>query len=133
MMSKRYRILVFGKTDCDKCKVLLRRLDTLLEDPLWSEFERVYRDVETAEGMVDFCKTGCVNPQRIPAMVVQQWDASSGRYGYVPAGDAPDSAVEKARLFPCLGLQTDYSEAGRGVVSPRMITDVLEAALAAGA
>jgi hypothetical protein len=128
-MSKRYRILVFGKTDCDKCKVLLRRLDTLLEDSRWLEFERLYRDVETAEGMVDFCKAGCLNPQRIPALVIQRQDPASGRYAHVPADDAPDSAAAKSRLFPCLGLQTDYSDTGRGVISPGMITDVLEAAV----
>jgi hypothetical protein len=129
-MSKPYRILVFGKTDCDKCKVLIRRLDTVLEDAQWADFERVYRDVETPDGMVDFCKTGCVNPQRIPAMVVQRHDPATDHYTYVPAGAEPDLATEKSRLYPCLGLQTDYSDSGRGVISPRMITEVLEAARA---
>ena len=127
-MSKK-RIVVYGKTGCDKCKILNQRIDKLLTQPEWAGFEKQYVDVETEEGIVTFCEAECVNPQRIPAMVVMQPDAS-GEYQLVPnrtPGQA-DAVCGKSRLYQYLGLQTDYSAAGQGVITPKMITTILEEA-----
>ena len=35
----------------------------------------------------------------------------------------------KSRLYQFVGLQTDYSEAGKGVISPKMIQAVLAEAM----
>ena len=72
---KQFVVKVFGKDGCDKCKVLNRRLDTLLAQKEWADFEKQYCDVETEDGLVDFCNVECINPQRIPAMVVARREA----------------------------------------------------------
>ena len=76
-MSK-FVVKVFGKPGCDKCKVLNRRLDSLFAKEEWQDFRKVYCDVETEEGLVEFCNVECINPQRIPAMVVAVEDPESG-------------------------------------------------------
>jgi len=129
-MGKKFCVYVFGKAGCDKCKILNQRLDDLLTKPEWADFEKHYLDVLTVDGVVGLCKVGGVNPQRIPAFVVAAPSPEGGRFDYLPplsdvaAADMPVAA----RLHSCLGLQTDYSDAGRGVISPRMITTVLGAA-----
>ena len=55
-MAKHYRILVFGKKDCAKCKQLNQRIDDLLAGPDWSEFEKCYYEMGTIDGLVAF---GC--------------------------------------------------------------------------
>ena len=52
--SKPYRVEVFGKAGCDKCAVLNQRLDKLLGEETWQSFEKVYRDVLTEDGLVEF-------------------------------------------------------------------------------
>jgi hypothetical protein len=124
-MSKQYKVLVFGKAGCDKCKVLNHRLDSLLARDEWADFQKVSLDLETEEGLVEFCKAECVNPQRVPAFVVAEVDEQSGRLQLLPAVAERATASAKATLFGCLGLQTDYSDEGRGVITPRMIESVL--------
>ena len=116
-MAKMHRVTVFGKSGCDKCKVLQKRLDDLLATPEWADFEKVYCDVETEEGLV-------------AAMVVARREGEAGPFVPVPppAEDARDPAASRSLLWHCLGLQTDYSDAGRGVISPRTIEYVLRAA-----
>jgi uncharacterized radical SAM superfamily Fe-S cluster-containing enzyme len=123
-MAKPFQVAVFGKVGCDKCKVLLKRVDDLLAKPEWADFERVYLDVETVDGLVEFCKAECLNPQRVPAMVVRR--VADGGVTSIPADPsaAPDPVLGASRLYHMLGLQTDYSDQGRGVISPRMITSV---------
>lgn len=130
-MTKPYRVLVFGKTGCDKCKVLQGRLDNLLSMPDWQDFEKVYCDVETEDGLVEFCRTGCINPHRIPAMVVQRRNGQTGALEYVV--DPRPESLDKSRLNVFAGIQTDYSDAGRGVISPQTITGVLTLARNTGA
>lgn len=134
-MSKPYRIQVFGKMDCDKCKTLNQRLDKLLEKEEWQDFEKVYYDLLTVDGLVAFSEAECINPQRIPAMLVMRLDEATG--GYVPVANARpgkhDDVCGAARLYPFLGLQTDYSDRGRGIISPRMVTAVLSEARPASA
>lgn len=132
MANKTFEVLVFGKVGCDKCKALLRRVDALLEQPEWAEFERVYLDVETVDGLVEFCRLECLNPQRIPAMVVRRRTAAGSVPIAAPPGATPDSVLRSSRLYHILGLQTDY-ERGRGVLTPEMVEAVLRQALAAPA
>ena len=64
---------VFGKEGCSKCAMLKRRLGQLLEDPDYGNvFEMMYHDVLTLDGIVEFCKAACLNPNRIPAMLVSK-------------------------------------------------------------
>lgn len=130
-MAKKYRVMVFGKTGCEKCKVLQARLDQMLAEPAWADFEKAYCDVEQEEGLVQFCKAECVNPSRIPAFVVARHDEALRRYVLIPnAQPAPeeDAVCKRSRLYAYLGLQTDYSDSGRGVISPKMIAAILDEA-----
>ena len=126
-MGSRFRVVVFGKAGCDKCKALNRRLDAILGKPGWQDFERVYCDLETEEGLVEFCNAECINPQRIPAFLVTQHSEQTGDYerlsGPPPGGQ--DGVCKKSRLHTWRGLQTDYSDLGRGLITPKMIETVL--------
>ncbi|MBN1556794.1 MAG: hypothetical protein JW951_01460 [Lentisphaerae bacterium] len=132
-MSTRYRIDVFGKEGCDKCKTLNRRLDKLLADEAWADFEKQYHDIETEPGIIAFCEAECLNPQRIPALLISTWDAATNTPRPLPnpAPGQPDPVCGKSRFYASLGLQTDYSESGRGVITPDMLTTVLRDARAA--
>ena len=130
MEHKPYQIMVFGKPGCPKCKVLNQRIDKLLDKEEYAEFDKVYRDVETEDGLVDFCTMECVNPQRIPAMVVTRRDEQNGTYTPVPrrAPKSEEEAANRARLYTYVGLQTDYSN--NGIISPKMIRNTLAEAQA---
>lgn len=128
MSESKMKIRVFGKTGCVKCKVLQSRLDELLERDEWqSLYVKEYCDVETPEGIVAFCKSECVNPQRIPAFVVMDWDPKTQTYQPLPnpkPGD-PDPVCRQSRLYQFMGIQTDYTDAGKGVITKPMIESVL--------
>ena len=126
-MNKTFRIHVFGKQDCDKCKALNRRLDKMLGQDTWADFEKVYHDLGTIDGLVQFCHAEGINPQRIPAMTISR-KSEDGRYEPVPNQDPP-SPEQTRRLHSMLGLQTDYSAAGKGVLPPAEIEAVLSDAL----
>ena len=131
-MAKHYRILVFGKPGCAKCKQLNQRLDDLLAQPEWADFEKCYYDLSTVDGLVAFCRTECINPQRIPAFVISRFDEATNSYAYVPHRNpgAADPVCKASRLYQHLGLQTDYTEVGRGLLSPPLLTAVLSEARA---
>jgi len=131
MKKKPYKIQVFGKPGCAKCKMLNQRLDKILADPKWSDFEKEYCDVETVEGLVAFASAECINPQRIPAMLVNQLQEESGSYSPVSVRDPQprDEICGQSKLYQYVGLQTDYSKEGKGTISPHMITVVLSEAL----
>lgn len=126
-MDKQYQIKVFGKQGCDKCHTLNQRLDKLLGTAEYSAFGKIYCDVETIDGLVAFAEAECINPARIPAMLVTEWNADEGEY--VPVGTkqpgAKDPVCQKAKLYQYLGLQTDYSVAGKGLITPKMIQSIL--------
>jgi hypothetical protein len=130
-MAKPFKLVVFGKAGCDKCKMLKKRTDDLLASAEWADFEQEYCDVETEEGLIEFCRAECINPTRIPALVVMRQE--SGTYRPVPVAEPErsDPLLGKSRLYHVLGLQTDYSAQGRGVLSPKMIQAILSAARAA--
>ena len=129
-MLKPYRVMVFGKPGCDKCSLLQQRLDDLLATEPFADFEKRYYDLETEEGLVRFAEAECINPQQIPAMLVARRDQASGHYEPVPnpRPGQPDPATGNAKLYQFLGLRTDYSDAGKGVISPKMIEAVLNEA-----
>jgi len=131
-MEKSYKIKVFGKPGCAKCKTLNQRLDKILSNEKWSDFEKEYCDVETIDGLVDFASAECINPQRIPAMLVTQRKEGTDTYAPVPTRDPQpqDKVCGKSKLYQYVGLQTDYTPAGKGLISPKMITAVLEEACA---
>lgn len=131
-MAEKYQIKVFGKQGCDKCHTLNQRLDKLLAKEDYSAFGKLYCDVETIDGLVAFAEAECINPARIPAMLVSEWSADTDEY--VPVGTkqpgAKDGVCNKAKLYQYLGLQTDYSDAGKGLITPKMIQSVLAEATA---
>ena len=128
-MRKPFRVMVFGKTGCEKCKVLNRRLDRLFAEEQWQDFEKQYCDVETEDGLIAFCRAQCVNPSRIPALLVTQYTDAGG---YVPvqnlSAGTTDPVCGRSHLYQYVGLQTDYSEVGSGLITPEMIEAVLNEA-----
>ena len=129
-MEQQFQVRVFGKGGCEKCGILNQRLDKILAKDEWSAFEKAYFDVNSEEGLVAFCEAECINPQRIPAFVVMRCDEDDS---FVPVANrnpgAEDSLYGESKLYQYVGLQTDYTESGRGVISPRMITGVLTEAV----
>ena len=127
-MAAKYQIRVFGKEGCDKCHTLNQRLDKLLTQQDYIDFDKVYCDVETIDGLVAFSEAECINPSRIPAMLVTEWNDSEQEY--IPVNTkAPgklDTVCKKAKLYQYLGLQTDYSVLGKGIISPKMIQAILK-------
>ena len=127
-MAAKYQVKVFGKKGCDKCHTLNQRLDKLLANEGYAAFEKLYCDVETIEGLVAFAEAECINPSRIPALLVAQWNEEDGDFVPVAVQEpgANGAACGKSRLYQYLGLQTDYSDIGKGVISPRMIQSILD-------
>jgi hypothetical protein len=125
------KVMVFGKKGCDKCSVLNQRLDKLLEKDEYKAFEKIYRDVETVEGLIDFCEAECLNPSKIPAMVVAK-DMGDGKLAWLPNKTMGNNAAvyKKSKTHQYLGLQTDYSGVGKGIIAPKQIQATLEEALA---
>ena len=126
-MGAKYQIRVFGKQGCDKCHTLNQRLDKLLGKDEYSAFDTFYCDVETVDGLVAFAEAECINPSRIPAMLITEWDSETNEYTPISttAPGAKDRVCKKAKLYQYLGLQTDYSSSGKGIISPKMIQSVL--------
>ena len=127
-MAEKYQIRVFGKQGCDKCHTLNQRLDKLLAKEGFDAFEKLYCDVETIEGIVAFAEAECINPSRIPALLVTQWNEDAGDFEPVSVKEpgSADAVCKKSRLYQYLGLQTDYSDVGKGVISPKMIQSILD-------
>jgi len=132
-MSKDFRVSVFGKAGCAKCKALNKRLDTLLASVDWQDFEKHYCDVETEDGLVAFCLAECINPSRIPALVISKRDPETGEFEMLrnSAPGKPDEACKSAKLYTFLGLQTDYGQVGKGLLPPQMLASVLQEARSA--
>ncbi len=131
-MSKTYQIHVFGKPACDKCHTLNGRLDDLLQEADWADFEKVYHDLETENGLVEFCEAECLNPQRVPGFYISKADSITGEHKPLPnpSPGAPDAPGGSSALYTWVGLQTDYTPAGRGILTPRLIEAVLRQARA---
>ena len=82
--------------------------------------------------LVAFASAECINPQRIPAMLITRKDEKTGNYTPVPTREPKqtDEVCGKSKLYQYVGLQTDYTPSGKGLISPKMITAVLEEARA---
>ena len=130
-MSTQFQIQVFGKPGCDKCTVLNSRIDKVMKKDKWKDFEKVYMDVETEDGIVAFAKAECINPQRIPAFVVSRYNVSTNTYDPIPyhCHEEQDVATRRTRLFSYLGCQTDYSSDNNGIINPKLINKVMEEAI----
>ncbi|NLG13376.1 MAG: hypothetical protein GX561_04125 [Lentisphaerae bacterium] len=117
-----YVVHVFGKEGCAKCTMLNRRLDDLLsKEPYKGKFVKQYDDLRSEDGLRNFCLAQCVNPNRIPAMVVANLD---GSYIENPNPGAADEICGNSRLYQYLGIQTDYT--GKGIITPEMIRSILD-------
>lgn len=120
----KYNAVVFGKGHgCSKCTVLKSRLSKLLEDPKYADVEMKFNDILTEEGMVKFLQAEVLNPNRIPAVLMQE--ADTGEYVMLP--ETRDLNDESATGL-LLGVQTDYNNGG-GVISPQMLQRMLDMAL----
>ncbi len=88
--------------------------------------------METEEGLIAFAEAECINPQQIPALLVTRRDEDSGHYDPLsnPSPGEFDEVCKKSKLYQYLGLRTDYSGVGRGVISPKMLTTVFNEARA---
>jgi hypothetical protein len=80
--------------------------------------------------VVAFAEAEAMNPQRIPAMLVMRMNEASGDYEPVPnpAPGTPHPVLKGSALYAFVGLQTDYTESGKGLITPKMISACLEAA-----
>ena len=131
-MDSNYRVRVFGKAGCQKCDMLKRRLGKLLGQEEWSDFDQEYSDVESQDGFVTFCRAQCLNPSRIPALLIERKREETGEYEIVPnpaPGDS-DPVFGASKLYQWLGLQTDYTDVGKGTITPKMLTSILTEARA---
>ena len=114
-----YKITVFGKKGCQKCAVLKGRLEKLIASD-YSQFELVYKDIITRQGLVDFCKMEVFNPQRIPCVYI----SNEKDEPVVSIKEEVDSKCGQIGIYGILGLQTDY-DTGNGVLSVQVLKDML--------
>lgn len=121
---------VFGKEGCSKCAALKRRLERLLTKPEYSMIKMEYHDVMTLDGIVGFCKAECLNPNRIPALLL----ASDGKYikytawKELDANEGPaNGSFSASATYPYVGVQTNYDSTG--VITEQTIKDLLDAAI----
>ncbi len=128
MIKQPYKIVVFGKEGCQKCHTLNQRIDKMLTRDEWKDFSKAYVDVLTEQGLIEFCNTECINPQRIPAMTVQRLNKETNTYEYIPNPhhNSVDEACGSFKLYTYLGVQTDYTTTG--TITPKMIKSILTSA-----
>jgi hypothetical protein len=120
---KRFQLAVFGKQGCDKCVVLKKRLQKILEEKPYSCFEFNYFDMGTSEGLVRFCQCEILNPQRIPSFMVFR----SGSEELSPVADRLEMPCNGEVIDTWLAMETDYSSGG--VIKPAEIRKLLDKAL----
>lgn len=115
---------VFGKHGCAKCDMLKKRLSALIATDKYSDFTMQYHDILTDEGIVDFCKALCINPNRIPALLIGYPEG-----GFIERLEEPANMYDASCIYSYVGIQTDYDKGG-GLITPAMIQAVLDEALA---
>jgi len=123
---KRFQVAVFGKEGCDKCEAVKKRLNKILQEKPYEEFEFVYCDLGTVEGLVRFCRCEVLNPQRIPSLMVYHRQADQQRDDPSPVRCKRKLATEE-EIETFLALETDYK--ATGVITPKMIEEVLNQAM----
>jgi hypothetical protein len=114
------KIHVFGKPDCPKCNMLNERIDGLLKRDEYSQFEKVYHDCMTEDGLVAFCLAQQLNPSKIPAFVLGNDD------GYIEKIESDEVVLPPYKIFSKYGLQTDWRSDGlKGNIPLQLIKDEL--------
>lgn len=124
-----YRVRLYGKKGCSKCSLLKDRLTKLLSQEEWRGFNLSYCDISTEEGLVAFVQNESLNPQRIPSVVVEKKEGT-GEFRPI-ANPQYKRTATGLRPLRYLGIETDYSTSGKGVITPAEITAVLKQARAA--
>ncbi len=76
--------------------------------------------------MVSFVKRECLNPQRIPSFIVEKLNGN-GEYEAIK-NPAHSQTVEGVRPMRYLGIQTDYTEVGKGIIPPAAVVEVMQEA-----
>ena len=126
-MTKQYRIKVYGKRGCNKCAILKSRLAKLLENEKWQDFEMMNYDILTEDGLVSFVKEEVLNPQRIPSFLIQKRNENGDFENMINTEWKTNK--KEAEPFKFIGIETDYSSKGNGVITPKQIDTVLECAV----
>lgn len=127
-MTKQYRIKVYGKKGCNKCSILKSRLSKLLDEEKWQNFEMIDFDIMSEDGLVAFVKEEVLNPQRIPSFILQKRN-ENGEYENI-INPLLKTNTSEAEPFRFLGIETDYSSKGNGIIRPKDIDEVMNTALA---
>ena len=125
---KRFQVAVFGKQGCDKCRLLKNRLEKILAEKTYADFEMIYYDLGTVEGLVRFCQCEMLNPQRIPSFMVFEKEDRPGTTALRQLScrvEMSDLVDEDLDIF--MGLETDYTSTG--TLKPVMIRRILDSAL----
>jgi len=122
---KRFQVAVFGKQGCEKCEVLKKRLNKILEEKEFSGFESSYYDLGTVDGLVRFCQCEILNPQRIPSFMVYEYHAGEGGAKTIPVRQVRKIS-ERDSVETFLALETNYGSTG--VITPQDIRQVLDIA-----
>ena len=107
---------VIGHTGCPKCTLLNRRLDAILQE---EPYPRGMSHKEAA--LVFYCQAQCVNPNRIPALII-----SDDNGEFLNRSEKPTSSIQ---LYQFIGIQTDYNDGG-GILPPETIKKTLDEAIA---
>lgn len=74
-----------------------------------------------------FAQRECLNPQRIPSFIVEKKVAGSDTFEAI---HNPEHSHTTTGLRPLrfIGIQTDYSEAGKGIIPPAAVIEILKQA-----
>jgi hypothetical protein len=123
---KKYKVIVFGKKDCEKCKALNHKIDELLKLDEYKDFEKQLIDVMSEDGLIMFCDFDCLNAQRIPSFLILKKDDKQ----YITIKNDyydTDEICKGYMTYQYLGLQTDYSN-NDGKITSKMIENVFSLA-----
>jgi hypothetical protein len=123
---KKYKVIVFGKKDCEKCKALNHKIDELLKLDEYKDFEKQLIDVMSEDGLIMFCDFDCLNAQRIPSFLILKKDEKQHvtiKNDYYET----DEICKGYMTYQYLGLQTDYSN-NDGKITSKMIEHVFNLA-----
>ncbi len=125
---KRFQVAVFGKQGCDKCRLLKNRLGKILAEKTYADFEMIYYDLGTVEGLVRFCQCEMFSPQRLPSFLILEKENQSDITVLRPLSYREEmSELVDKDLDIFMGLETDYTS--NGTLKPRLIRRILDAAL----
>ena len=123
----KYKLSVFGKRNHAETDELLHNITEMLASNAISDAYLAFEDVQTVTGVVNFSELSCLNPQRVPAMVISRYNPETDAYEAIgnPTPEGEDVVCKKSRLYQIMGLQTDYSVEARGIISQEMIAHVI--------